>query len=1209
MLFLPDSAKKYLHIAETSRDLTPEELKKLEILLNSQLSTLDFPLIVAPRVGTISPWSSKATDILHICGLSAVLRVERAIIGTSKFDRMTQQIFHSKEELSALFTHKDPKPLTRVSDLEKANSELGLALSKEEMDYLRKKYAELGREPSDVELMMFAQANSEHCRHKIFNAEWEINGEQQDLSLFQMIKNTYKCSPNGILSAYKDNAAVMEGFEAGRFYADPKTNEYSYHKERVHILMKVETHNHPTAISPFPGAATGSGGEIRDEGATGVGSKPKAGLCGFSVSNLKIPGFIQPWEKDFGKPSRIESPLQIMIDGPLGAAAFNNEFGRPNISGYFRTFEQEVNGEIRGYHKPIMLAGGIGNIKARHVQKGTLKEGDLLIVLGGPAMLIGLGGGAASSMATGSTGEDLDFASVQRDNPEMQRRCQEVIDRCWALEDKNPIAFIHDVGAGGLSNALPELVKDAGFGGVFRLRDIPSEEKGMSPLEVWCNEAQERYVLAISAESLPVFKELCERERCLFAVVGEAISEQKLILSDSHFKNNPIDIPIELLLGGAPRMKRRDSGELRVDSGELRFENNFEFSEVVRRVLSHPTVADKGFLITIGDRSITGMVVREQMVGKWQVPVADCAITTSTLDSTTGEAFAIGERTPLALLNSAAAARMAVAEAVTNIAAAKISDISKIRLSANWMANPATKGEGAALYEAVKAVGMEFCPKLGIAIPVGKDSMSMSVKWDNKTVTSPVSLIISAFAPCEDVCKSLTPELQKEDGTILILADLGKNRMGGSIACEVYNQFGGEPPDADPELLKQFFNAIQTLNDKILAYHDRSDGGLFVTLAEMAFAGHTGIEISCKSFNQENQGSDFFNEELGAVLQIKESDFEYACTLFPFKKIGVLADDFCLTIGSYKEKLSELRKIWSRTSYEIAKLRDNPECAKQEYEWKCSEKDAGISCKGTKFCAPADVSTGNFQKPKIAIFREQGVNGEIEMAAAFDKAGFTAIDVHTTDILTGRTNLNEFKGLVACGGFSYGDVLGAGEGWAKSILFNERAKDVFQKFFERKDTFSLGVCNGCQMLSNLKSIIPGAAHWPKFKQNLSQRFEARFVSVKIEKSPSILLRGMENFVIPIPVAHGEGRAEFANPDDMAKSLVAIRYVDNNHEPTEMYPLNPNGSPQGITGLTTEDGRVLIMMPHPERAFRMLQNTWAKAVEGDGYWAQMFRNAL
>ena len=1136
-----------------------------------------------------------------------MLRVERAIIGTSKFDRMTQQIFHSKEELSALFTHKDPKPLTRVSDLEKANSELGLALSKEEMDYLRKKYAELGREPSDVELMMFAQANSEHCRHKIFNAEWEINGEQQDLSLFQMIKNTYKCSPNGILSAYKDNAAVMEGFEAGRFYADPKTNEYSYHKERVHILMKVETHNHPTAISPFPGAATGSGGEIRDEGATGVGSKPKAGLSGFSVSNLKIPGFIQPWEKDFGKPSRIESPLQIMIDGPLGAAAFNNEFGRPNISGYFRTFEQEVNGEIRGYHKPIMLAGGIGNIKARHVQKGTLKEGDLLIVLGGPAMLIGLGGGAASSMATGSTGEDLDFASVQRDNPEMQRRCQEVIDRCWALEDKNPIAFIHDVGAGGLSNALPELVKDAGFGGVFRLRDIPSEEKGMSPLEIWCNEAQERYVLAISAESLPVFKELCERERCLFAVVGEAISEQKLILSDSHFKNNPIDIPIELLLGGAPRMKRRD--ELLVESGENSQLStlNSQLPEIVRRVLSHPAVADKGFLITIGDRSITGMVVREQMVGKWQVPVADCAITTSTLDSTTGEAFAIGERTPLALLNSAAAARMAVAEAVTNIAAAKISDISKIRLSANWMANPATKGEGAALYEAVKAVGMEFCPKLGIAIPVGKDSMSMSVKWDNKTVTSPVSLIISAFAPCEDVCKSLTPELQKTEGTILILADLGKNRMGGSIACEVYNQFGGEPPDADPELLKQFFNAIQTLNDKILAYHDRSDGGLFTTVTEMAFAGHVGVELRVES--GEWRVEELFNEELGAVLQIKESDFEYACTLFPFKKIGILANDFCLTLNSQLStlnfSLSELRKIWSRTSYEIAKLRDNPECAKQEYEWKCREQDAGISVKHS----PLSTLHSPLSKPKIAIFREQGVNGEVEMAAAFDKAGFTAIDVHTTDILTGRTNLSEFKGLVACGGFSYGDVLGAGEGWAKSILFNERAKEVFQKFFERKDTFSLGVCNGCQMLSNLKSIIPGAAHWPKFKQNLSQRFEARFVSVKIEKSPSILLRGMENFVIPIPVAHGEGRAEFASPGDMAKSLIAIRYVDNNHEPTEMYPLNPNGSPQGITGLTTEDGRVLIMMPHPERAFRMLQNTWAKTADGDGYWAQMFRNAL
>jgi len=1218
MLFLSGSAKgpnaQFLHIAETSRDLTQEELKKLEILLNSEISTLNSQLIVAPRVGTISPWSSKATDILHICGLTAVTRIERAVLWASEeslvFDRMTQQIFHSKEELSALFRHAEPKRLTRITDLKKANAELGLALSGEEIDYLTKKFAELGREPSDVELMMFAQANSEHCRHKIFNAEWEINGEEQDLSLFQMIKNTYKCSPSGILSAYKDNAAVMEGFEAGRFYADAVSNEYGWHKEPVHILMKVETHNHPTAISPFPGAATGSGGEIRDEGATGVGSKPKAGLCGFSVSNLKIPGYVQPWERDFGKPSRIESPLQIMIDGPLGAAAFNNEFGRPNICGYFRTFEQEINGKIRGYHKPIMLAGGIGNIKARHVQKGTLKEGDLLIVLGGPAMLIGLGGGAASSMATGSGDEDLDFASVQRENPEMQRRCQEVIDRCWALEEKNPIAFIHDVGAGGLSNALPELVKDAGFGGKFRLRDIPSEERGMSPHEIWCNEAQERYVLAISKESLPIFKELCDRERCPFAVVGEAITEQKLVLSDSHFKNNPIDIPIELLLGGAPRMKRRDSGELRVESGEWRVESekNSQLPEIVHRVLSHPAVADKGFLITIGDRSVTGMVVREQMVGKWQVPVADCAVTTSTLDSVTGEAFAIGEKAPLALLNSAAAARMAVAEAITNIAAAKISDISKIRLSANWMANPATQGEGAALYEAVKAVGMDFCPNLGIAVPVGKDSMSMSAGWDNKTVTSPVSLIVSAFAPCEDVRKSLTPELQKAEGTILILADLGKNRMGGSIACEVYNQFGGETPDADPEQLKQFFKAIQTLNtqDKILAYHDRSDGGLFTTVTEMAFAGHVGVELKVES--GEWRVEELFNEELGAVLQIKESDFEDACKLFPFKKIGVLANDFCLTLNSELStlnfSLSELRKIWSRTSYEIAKLRDNPECAKQEYEWKCSEKDVGISVKHS----PLSTLNSPLSKPKIAILREQGVNGEVEMAAAFDRAGFKAIDVHTSDVISGRTDLSEFSGLVACGGFSYGDVLGAGEGWAKSILFNERARVAFQKFFERKDTFSLGVCNGCQMLSNLKSIIPGTAHWPKFKQNLSERFEARFVSVKIEKSPSIMLKGMENFVIPIPVAHGEGRAEFENAASMEQSLVAIRYVDNNHEPTEMYPLNPNGSPLGITGLTSEDGRVLIMMPHPERAFRMLQNSWTKPLDGDGYWMQMFRNA-
>jgi phosphoribosylformylglycinamidine synthase len=773
------------------------------------------------------------------------------------------------------------------------------------------------------------------------------------------------------------------------------------------------------------------------------------------------------------------------------------------------------------------------------------------------------------------------------------------------LEEKNPIAFIHDVGAGGLSNALPELVKDAGFGGKFRLRDIPSEEKGMSPLEIWCNEAQERYVLAISKESLPIFKELCERERCPFAVAGEAIAEQNLILSDEHFENNPIDIPIELLLGNPPKMIRKD--ETNIEKKEANEGLRSDKVEIIAtRVLSHPAVADKGFLITIGDRSVTGMVVREQMVGPWQVPVADCAVTTSTLDSTKGEAFAIGERTPLASLNSAAAARMAVAEAITNIAAAKISNISKIRLSANWMANPATAGEGAALYEAVQAIGMDFCPKLGIAIPVGKDSMSMSTIWEEsgekKVVTSPVSLIVSAFAPCEDVCKSLSPELQKVENSILVLADLGqgKNRMGGSIACEVFNQIGGEVPDADAQILKQFFNAVQTLNaeNKILAYHDRSDGGLFTTLAEMAFAGHTGIELEQKTVEF------LFNEELGAVLQIKESDFGAACKLFPFEKIGKLTDDFSLKIGEYKENLSELRKIWSRTSFEIAKLRDNPDCAKQEYEWKCSEQDKGINARIVSFAATPPKAG----KPLIAILREQGVNGEVEMAAAFDKAGFKAVDVHTGDIINGKMDLSEFSGLVACGGFSYGDVLGAGEGWAKSILFNERARDIFQKFFERKDTFSLGVCNGCQMLSNLKSIIPGAAHWPKFKQNLSERFEARFVSVKIEKSPSVLLKGMENWIIPIPVAHGEGRAEFASNEDLEKSLVSIRYVDNEHNPTEMYPLNPNGSPNGIAGLTSEDGRVLILMPHPERAFRMLQNTWTKPIEGNGYWMQMFRNA-
>ncbi|MDR2999721.1 MAG: phosphoribosylformylglycinamidine synthase [Fibromonadaceae bacterium] len=1263
---------EYLHIAKTSRDLTVEELEKLKTLLDygSQIENGDTSkssksfnqvnqgsdIIVAPRLGTISVWSSRATDLAHICGLDAVIRLERVVLWSFEgelppesmlFDRMTEQVFRNKEELTALFECKEPKPLARVpvSGLKKANVELGLALSDDEIDYLTKKYTELKKEPSDVELMMFAQANSEHCRHKIFNAEWEINGEKQDLSLFEMIKNTYKCSPHGILSAYKDNAAVMEGYEAERFYACPTGNEYNWHKEPVHILMKVETHNHPTAISSFPAAATGSGGEIRDEGATGVGSKPKAGLCGFSVSNLKIPGYIQPWERDFGKPGRIESPLQIMLSGPLGAAEFNNDFGRPNLCGYFRTFEQEVNGEIRGYHKPIMLAGGIGNIKARHVQKGTLKEGDLLIVLGGPAMLIGLGGGAASSIATVGNDEELDFASVQRGNPEIQRRCQEVIDRCWALEDKNPIAFIHDVGAGGLSNALPELVKDAGFGGTFRLRDIPNADPSLSPLEIWCNEAQERYVLAISKENLPTFQALCERERCPFAIVGEATTAQNLILSDTHFENTPIDIPLNVLLGNTPRMRRSDNslghtppfGHPSLTAQPVAQEGNSQFSilnsqfsiqleKIIHRVLSHPAVADKSFLITIGDRSATGMVVREQMVGPWQVPVADCAVTTSTPSSTTGEAYAMGERTPLALLNSGAAARMAVAEAITNIAAAKISDISKIKLSANWMANPATKGEGAALYEAVQAVGMDFCPKLGIAIPVGKDSMSMSMNWMNegekRTVTAPVSLIVSAFAPCEDVCKSLTPELQNVENTILILADLGqgKNRMGGSIANEVFNQFGGEAPDADPDLLKQFFNAVQTLNEqgKVLAYHDRSDGGIFTTLVEMAFAGNVGVELRIENGELRigEPVSWLFNEELGAVLQVRESDFEAACKLFPFQKIGTLSNDFNLTIKNnsqfsilnsqffYREKISELRKIWSRTSYEIAKLRDNPECAKQEYEWKYNEKNIGIKIK-----SPYPIPHTPYPiAPRIAILRDQGTNGSVETAAAFDKAGFKAVDVHTSDILSGKMDLSEFSGLAVCGSSSFGNVLGAGAGWAKSILFNERAKEAFQKFFERKDTFTLGTGNGCQMLSNLKSIIPGAAHWPKFMQNISERFEARFVSVKIENSPSLLLKGMENFVIPVPVAHGEGRVEFANLSEMEKSLVALRYVDNNHEPTEMYPLNPNGSLQGITGLTSEDGRVLIMMPHPERAFRMLQNTWTKPTEGDGYWMQLFRNA-
>lgn len=1248
---------EFIHVVDLEKELSAEKKETLEKILTYGPSmearnpegTL---FVVAPRPGTISPWSSKATDIAHICGLAEVKRIERAVayyidfnggvtaevsqkVKAAIHDRMTQKVFASFDQLGVLFMHEEPKKLVEIpiltegrDALARADKEMGLALSEPEKDYLISSFKALHRNPTDVELYMFAEMNSEHCRHKVFGAEWTIDGEKKDLSLFQMIQNTYKLHSTNILSAYKDNAAVMDGAaKAGRYYANPKTNKYEWHEEPIPVLMKVETHNHPTAISPFPGAATGSGGEIRDEGATGRGSKPKAGLTGYSVSNLKIPGYVQPWEKDFGKPSRIASPLDIMIEGPLGGAAFNNEFGRPNILGYFRTFEEEVPSakgkEVRGYHKPIMLAGGLGNIKQEFIAKGRIQPGDALIALGGPAMLIGLGGGAASSVTSGSGNEDLDFASVQRGNPEMQRRCQEVIDRCWALEKENPIAFIHDVGAGGLSNAFPELVHDGNVGGKFELRKVPNDEPGMSPYEIWSNESQERYVIAVPQDKLPIFDEICKRERCPYSVVGTAVEENHLTLSDSHFGNTPVDMPLNVLLGKPPRMIRDNHSVKRPLSSEPVLKNR-SVKEIAERVLANPSVADKTFLITIGDRSVTGMIARDQMVGPWQVPVADVAVTTATLDTYEGEAMSIGERAPLALISPAASARMAVAEAITNMAAASIADMGRINLSANWMASPNYEGDGADLYEAVKAIGMELCPELGITIPVGKDSMSMSTVWENESgkhnVTAPISVVISAFAPVADARITLTPVLLKRPSRLL-LVDLarGKNRMGASIAAQVFCELGNAAPDVEnAKELRAFFETIQNLNKsgKILAYHDKSDGGLFVTALEMAFAGHTGVTLDISALCG-NAVEILFNEELGAVLQVADENVEEVKAAFAaaglgecVSDIGTLNDSYEFIVGDYKVGISELRAIWSDTTHRIAALRDNPACAESEYQLKLEKDDPGITPKVT---FDMQMKKDYASCPKMAVLREQGVNGEVEMAAAFDRAGFESIDVHMTDILSGRVSLADFQGLVACGGFSYGDVLGAGEGWAKSILFNEKARKEFENFFHRKDTFTLGVCNGCQMVSNLKDLIPGAEHWPRFVQNLSERFEARFVSLKVEDTPSILLKGMAGSVLPIAVAHGEGRAEFASRQDaetcVASGLVSLRYVDGNHQYTERYPLNPNGSPFGITGLTSKDGRALIMMPHPERVFRTVQYSWHPADWGeDGPWMKLFRNA-
>jgi phosphoribosylformylglycinamidine synthase len=1322
---------EFVHFVDTDAALFKADEAKLKTLL-----TYDTPYtgaragevyVVVPRPGTISPWSSKATDIAHNAGLTHIKRIERGTvyyidsaertgIAPLLHDRMTETVLSSLEAAAALFAEPQPKPLVVVdvltggkAALAKANTEQGLALSPDEIDYLVEAYTQLDRNPSDAELMMFGQVNSEHCRHKIFNAEWVIDGQKQPKSLFKMIRNTFELGGEDVLSAYSDNAAVLRGPTAGRFFPDPTSNRYEFHREPIHTVIKVETHNHPTAIAPFPGAATGTGGEIRDEGATGRGAKPKMGLAGFSVSNLNLPNFQQAWEatsvlgdsqgyasatgepkaprtaplgapntdvaQTYGKPERITSALDIMLEAPLGGAAFANEFGRPNLAGYFRTYEQHDGHSMRGYHKPIMIAGGLGNIRDQHVQKGALQPGDKIIILGGPAMLIGLGGGAASSMQSGASHADLDFASVQRGNGEMERRAQEVIDTCWASED-NPIVMIHDIGAGGYCNAVPELVHDAGLGASVELRDIHNADLSMSPMEIWCNEAQERYVIGLRPADVERFAAICQRERCPFAVIGTATAEDRLVVHDSLLGNDTVNLPMSTLFGKPPKMtrefsrkptsvilseavgeversrqaqKQRDSStSLRMTAPETWLQN-IDLEQAVKRVLHVPAVGSKKFLVTIGDRSITGLVTRDQMVGPWQVPVADVAVTATAFDAQAGEAMAMGERAPLAVTNAPASGRMAVAETITNMLAADVQKLSDIKLSANWMAAAGVGTEDQALYDTVHAVGEEFCPALGLTIPVGKDSLSMRSTWQDddeaKSVTSPLSLIITGFSPVGDVAKTLTPQLDTSVDSTLMFVDLagGHTRLGGSALAQACNQLGGETPDADPATLKKFFTLLSQLKTEnlLLAYHDRSDGGLFTTLCEMAFASRCGLSIDLTDLPG-LMLEKLFNEELGVVVQVKSADV---------KNVSQLLGDLACVIGKpvkkqvftfkdsgkavYQNTRAQLEQWWAETSYRIQKLRDNPACADEEYALILDDENPGLTPKTVILSKaegsskkqedlstppPAGVSaqddseiTNVQRKPKVAILREQGVNGQVEMAAAFTRAGFTAVDVHLNDLMQGTAKLEDFSGLVACGGFSYGDVLGAGGGWAKTILFDPKLRAQFKAFFERPDTLTLGVCNGCQMLSELKELIPGAAHWPKFLQNRSARFEARLPQVRLNKTPSIFFAGMEGSVLPIPVAHGEGYAVFATEANrqsaLQNGLVAAQYVDGQHNPTESYPANPNGSPQGITALTTPDGRATITMPHPERGFMTRQLSWHPAAWGeDSPWMQMFVNA-
>lgn len=1268
-LGLPEVKLKseFWYFVGSEKALDAATVEKLQALLAAQ-SVKETPkareglhlFLVTPRLGTISPWASKATNIAENCGLAGIGRIERGMAvwlegrlndeqkqqwAALLHDRMTESVLPDFQTVSKLFHHLESETFSTVDvlgggkeALVKANTEMGLALSADEIDYLVENYQALNRNPSDVELMMFAQANSEHCRHKIFNADFILNGEKQPKSLFGMIRDTHNAHPEGTIVAYKDNSSVIEGAKIERFYPNAAENQgYRFHEEDTHIIMKVETHNHPTAIAPFAGAATGAGGEIRDEGATGKGSRPKAGLTGFTVSNLNIPDLKQPWEQDYGKPEHISSPLDIMIEGPIGGAAFNNEFGRPNLLGYFRTFEEKFDGQVRGYHKPIMIAGGLGSIQAQQTHKDEIPEGALLIQLGGPGMLIGLGGGAASSMDTGTNDASLDFNSVQRGNPEIERRAQEVIDRCWQLGDKNPIISIHDVGAGGLSNAFPELVNDAGRGAVFKLREVPLEEHGLTPLQIWCNESQERYVLSILEKDLDAFRAICERERCPFAVVGTATGDGHLKVRDDLFSNNPIDLPLNVLLGKPPKTTRSDKT---VTPSKKPFNaGNIDITEAAYRVLRLPTVAAKNFLITIGDRSVGGMTHRDQMVGKYQTPVADCAVTMMGFNTYRGEAMSMGEKPTVALFDAPASGRMCVGEAITNIAAVNIGDIGNIKLSANWMTACGNEGEDEKLYRTVEAVS-QACQALDLSIPVGKDSLSMKTVWqdgeEKKSVVSPLSLIISAFAPVKDVRKTVTPELKNVEDSVLLFVDLGfgKARMGGSAFGQVYNNMSGDAPDLDDTgRLKAFYNVIQRLvaEDKLLAYHDRSDGGLFATLAEMAFAARCGIsaDVDCLIDKflpihhpdfQDDPAEDLsdelynnaaikilFNEELGAVIQIRQKDRDYVDAAFKAANLidavsWIGSPDFdneSISFFGYgyflEQTRADLQRAWQETSHAIQKLRDNPACADSEFAL-IGDNDRSALFADVKFDVNEDIAApfvNSGAKPKIAILREQGVNGQIEMAAAFTRAGFDAYDVHMSDLMAGRVHLADFKMLAACGGFSYGDVLGAGEGWAKSILFHPALRDQFAAFFADPDTLTLGVCNGCQMVSNLAEIIPGTAGWPKFKRNLSEQFEARLSMVHVPKSASLILNEMQGSGLPVVVSHGEGRADFSlHGGNISADLgIALQYVDGQNQVTQTYPLNPNGSPQGIAGVTNADGRVTIMMPHPERVYRAAQMSW------------------